>query len=114
MNKTDIVLIVQSCVIFILFVVVLTRKQPEPAIIDYERIKKGYEDNIKLISLKIDSIDKYNTTLIQKIDSIKQIIPNYKNTLINISKQIDSLNENYNNIDYYNSSDSAIISRLSR
>ncbi len=114
MSKTDIVMIVQSCMILVLFIVVVTRKQPEPATIDYNRIKNSYIENIQLINSKIDSIDKSNGFLLAKIDSLKQIIPNYKNTLNNISNQIDSLNESYKYVDYYNSSDSSIISRLSR
>jgi len=114
MSKTDIAIIAQSCIILVFFIVVVTRKQPEPATIDYERIKSSYIENIKLINSKIDSIDKSNNYLLSKIDSLKEVIPNYRNTLKNISNQIDSLNENYKHFDYYNSSDSAILSRLSR
>ncbi len=114
MSRTDVVFIIQSGIIIILFLVIVFKKPPAQNQIDYDRIKQSYINNINSINIKIDSIDKNNKVLIYKIDSLKQIIPNHKNILNNISSQIDSLNEKYKGIDYTNSSDSALISRLSR
>ena len=114
MSRTDIAFIVQSSIIIILFLVIVFKKPPVQNQIDYDRIKQSYINNINSINIKIDSIDKSNKVLIHKIDSLKQLIPNHKNILNNISSQIDSLNEKYKGIDYSNSSDSALISRLSR
>ena len=114
MSKTDIAFIVQSSIIIVLFLIIVFKKPPVQKDIDYERIKASYIKNIEAINIKIDSIDKSNSVLMNKIDSLKLIIPNHKNILNNISTQIDSLNEKYKVIDYSNSSDSALISRLSR
>ncbi len=114
MSRTDVAFIIQSGIIIILFLVIVFKKPPAQNQIDYDRIKQSYINNINSINIKIDSIDKNNKVLIYKIDSLKQIIPNHKNILNNISSQIDSLNEKYKGIDYTNSSDSALISRLSR
>jgi peptidoglycan hydrolase CwlO-like protein len=114
MSKTDIAFIVQSGIIIILFLVIIFKKPAKQNEVDYDRIKKSYVDNIKAITVKIDSINKKNNLLVHKIDSLKKIIPNHKNILNNISEQIDSLNEKYQGINYNNSSDSTIISRLSR
>jgi archaellum component FlaC len=114
MSRTDIAFIVQSSIIIVLFLVIVFKKPPVKDEIDYDRIKQSYIDNINAINIKIDSIDKSNRVLLAKIDSLKSTIPNHKTILNNISEQIDSLNEKYKGIDYSNSSDSALISRLSR
>lgn len=114
MSKTDIAFIVQSSIIIVLFLIIVFKKPPVQDEIDYDRIKQSYIDNINAINIKIDSIDKSNRVLLAKIDSLKSTIPNHKTILNNISEQIDSLNEKYKGIDYSNSSDSALISRLSR
>lgn len=114
MSKSDIAIIIQSVLILILFLYIVFKKPVKQELIDYDRIKKDYEEKIKMLDNKIDSIDNQSYLILYKIDSLKNIIPNHQNILNNISNQIDSLNENYKNIDYSNSSDSALISRLSR
>lgn len=82
--------------------------------IDYERIKNDFQSNINLLNSKIDSISRQNSILVIKLDSLKRTIPNHKAALEQINNQINTLNESYKDIDYYSSSDSALIQRLSR
>jgi peptidoglycan hydrolase CwlO-like protein len=114
MTRNDIAAIIQSSLILVLFLYIVFKKPPVQNQIDYNRIKKDYEKKMNLINNKIDSIDNINNLIVYKIDSLKNIIPNHKIILNNISSQIDSINENYKNIDYYTVSDSMLLSRLSR
>jgi archaellum component FlaC len=114
MTRNDIATIIQSSLILVLFLYIVFKKPPVQNQIDYDRIKKDYEIKMNLINNKIDSIDNINNLIVYKIDSLKSIIPNHKIILNNISSQIDSINENYKNVDYYTVSDSVLLSRLSR
>ncbi len=112
-TATHIIFIVQSAFILILFLVIVFRKPPDPTIVDYERIKSQIQESINTLKLEFDSLSRDNTVLYKKIDSLKNKIPNNKKSLDNINQEIKRLNEKYSISNYRDSSDAALLRRLS-
>jgi hypothetical protein len=110
---THIVFIVQSSLILILFFIVIFKKKPEPILFDYNRIKVDMEQSIKSLEENFISLSKENAVLYNMIDSFKMKIPNNKRSLRLISQQIKELNETYIINNYRDSSDAALLRRLS-
>jgi peptidoglycan hydrolase CwlO-like protein len=111
---THIVLIVQSVFILILFLVIVFKKKPDPVIIDYDRIKSDITNSITILENEFNQLVKDNIILYNKLDSLKTQIPNNRKSLNNILNKINELNETYEYLNYRDSTDEAIIRRLSR
>jgi len=110
---THIVFIAQSVLILILFFIVIFKKKPEPVLFDYGRIKVDMERSIQSLEENFISLSKENAVLYGMLDSLKMKIPNNKRSLRLISEQLKDLNEAYNFNNYRDSSDAALIRRLS-
>jgi peptidoglycan hydrolase CwlO-like protein len=114
LTTTHIVLIVQSVFILILFLVIVFKKKPDPVIVDYTRIKNDITNSISILEAEFDQLTKENIVLYNKLDSLKTQIPNNRKSLNNILNKINELNEAYEYLNYRDSTDEAIIRRLSR
>lgn len=112
LSATHLVFIVQSVFILILFLIVLLRKKPEE--FDYNRVKGDIESSLRVLEDEFKALSEENIILYNKIDSLKEKIPNNKKSLERINKEIQRLNETYTNFNYRDSTDQAIIRRLSR
>lgn len=110
---THIVFIAQSVLILILFFIVIFKKKPEPVLFDYGRIKVDMERSIQSLEENFISLSNENVILYNMMDSLKMKIPNNKSSLRLISKQLKELNEAYVVNNYRDSSDAALIRRLS-
>jgi len=110
---THIVFIAQSGLILILFFIVIFKKKPKPVLFDYDRIKVDMERSIQSLEENFISLSNENAILYRMMDSLKLKIPNNKSSLKLISQQIKELNETYIVNNYRDSSDAALIRRLS-
>lgn len=113
LSSTSIAFIVQAAIILILFLVIVFKKKPEPYI-NYNQIRKDMQETINVLKHDFDQLSNENTVLFNKIDSLKFAIPDHKRKLDRISKEINRLNETYTTINYRDSSDAALILRLSK
>jgi len=113
LTPTHIIFIVQSAFILILFLVIVFRKPISPTVVDYNRIKSQIQESINTLKSEFDSLSIENNGLYKKIDSLKYQIPNNKKSLDKINREIKILNETYINNNYRDSSDAALIRRLS-
>ena len=113
MKDRFIIYIVYSALVFIMFLALVFKKSPK-TVIDYDKIIKGHQIVIDSLRKSIRDIGVQNKQLFMKIESIKSSIPDRKKELLQIGKEIKKINELYKKSNYRNSSDSALISRLSR
>jgi len=113
LTATHIIFIVQSVFILILFLVVVFRKPPSPTVVDYNKIKSQIEESINTLKSEFDSLSGENTLLYRKMDSLKYQMPDNKKSLDKINREIKRLNETYIISNYRDSSDAALIRRLS-
>ena len=114
LSTTHIVFIAQSILILVLFFVVIFKKSPNPIPFDYDRIKEDMQKSIESLEKEFLLLSEENFILYNKIDSLKNKIPNTENSLRKINEEIKRLNEKYTVSDYRDSSDVALIRRLSR
>lgn len=113
LTTIQIIFIVQSVLILILFLVIVFKKNPDPTIVDYNKIKAQIQESINTLKSEFDSLSEENTILYRKMDSLKYQIPNNKKSLDKINREIKRLNETYIISNYRDSSDAALIRRLS-
>ena len=113
LSTTHIVFIVQSVLLLILFFIIIFRKQPEPYI-NYNKIRMNMQETINVLKYEFDQLSNENTVLYSKIDSMKFLIPNNKKNLDKISREINKLKDAYTTTNYRDSSDAALIRRLSK
>ena len=114
LSVTHIVFIVQSILLLILFFIIIFRKEPEPYI-NYNKIRMNMQETINVLKYEFDQLSNENTVLYSKIDSLKFIIPDNKKKLDKISREINKLKNEFSiTINYSDSSDVALIRRLSR
>jgi|TARA_R110002096_G_scaffold99981_4_gene221459 uncharacterized coiled-coil DUF342 family protein len=113
LSATHIVFIVQSVLLLILFFIIIFKKDPEPYI-NYNKIRLNMQETINVLKYEFDQLSEENTVLYSKIDSLKFIIPNNKKNLDKISREINKLRNAYSTTNYSDSSDVALISRLSK
>lgn len=110
----NIITVVQSVLILVLFVWVVVKPSPIPQIkIDHDQIVKDIAREIAPIRASLTIIEQKNESLLFKIDSLKIKTPSIKRELVKITSQIKTLNDAYSKIDYVNVSDSTLIKRLS-
>jgi len=114
LSITHIVFIAQSVLILILFFIVILKKKPDPVKFDYDRVKEDIQRSILSLEENFISLSEENAILYRMLDSLSLKIPNNKKSLLRISEQIKKLNEANVVIDYRDSSDVALIRRLSR
>jgi len=81
--------------------------------LDYGRIKNDVEVSISSLQKEFDLISIENGILYNKLDSLKNKIPDNRRTLDKINREIKRLNETYIISNYRDSSDAALIRRLS-
>jgi len=113
LSSTHIVFIVQSGLLLVLFFIIIFRKQPEPYV-NYNKIRVNMEETISVLKSEFDQLSNENNQLYKKIDSIRYLIPDNKRNLENISKEINKLKNSYTITNYSDSSDLALIRRLSK
>ena len=113
LSTTHIVFIVQSVLLLILFFIIIFRKAPEPYI-NYNKIRLNMQETINVLKYEFDQLRNENTVLYSKIDSMKFLIPNNKKNLDKISREINKLKNAYTTTNYSDSSDVALIRRLSK
>ncbi len=113
LSTTHIVFIVQSVLLLILFFIIIFRKAPEP-FIDYNKIRMNMQETINVLKYEFDQLQNENLVLYEKIDSIRYLIPDNRQNLENISKEINKLKDAYTITNYSDSSDAALIRRLSK
>ena len=113
LSTTHIVFIVQSVLLLILFFIIIFRKAPEP-FIDYNKIRMNMQETINVLKYEFDQLQNENLVLYEKIDSIRYLIPDNRQNLENISKEINKLKDAYTVTNYSDSSDIALIRRLSK
>ena len=114
LSSTHIAFIVQASIILILFLVGKFKKPADTISINYDKIRMQMQETINILKYDFDQLSNENTVLYNKIDSLKFAIPDHQRKLDRISKEINRLNETYTNINYRDSSDAALIRRLSR
>ena len=114
LTNTHLVFISQSAIVLILFFIVIFKKSPEPIPFDYDRIKDDMQSSIETLEKEFLLLSEENFILYNKMDSLKSKIPNTENSLRRINEEIKKLNEKYTVSDYRDSSDVALIRRLSR
>ena len=113
LSTTHIVFIVQSVLLLILFFIIIFKKDPEPYI-NYNKIRLNMQETINVLKYEFDQLSNENTVLYSKIDSLKFIIPDNKKNLDKISREINKLKNEFSiTINYSDSSDVALIRRLS-
>ena len=113
LSATHIVFIVQSILLLILFFIIIFRKDPEPYI-NYNKIRLNMQETINVLKYEFDKLSNENTVLYSKIDSMKFLIPNNKKNLDKLSEEINRLKNTYTVTNYSDSSDIALIRRLSK
>ena len=114
LSTTHIVFIVQSALLLILFFIIIFRKAPEPYI-NYAKIRMNMQETINVLKYEFDQLSNENTVLYGKIDSMKFLIPDNKRNLDKISQEINKLKNEFNTkVNYSDSSDVALIRRLSK
>ena len=113
LSTTHIVFIVQSVLLLILFFIIIFRKAPEP-FIDYNKIRMNMQETINVLKYEFDQLQNENLVLYEKIDSIRYLIPDNRQNLDKISKEINKLKNAYTTTNYSDSSDIALIRRLSK
>jgi len=113
LSATHIVFIVQSILLLILFFIIIFKKDPEPYI-NYNKIRMNMQETINVLKYEFDQLSNENNVLYDKIDSIKFLIPDNKRNLEKISKEINRLKNAYTTTNYSDSSDVALIRRLSK
>jgi len=113
LSITHIVFIVQSVLLLILFFIIIFRKAPEPYI-NYNKIRLNMQETINVLKYEFDQLSNENIVLYSKIDSMKFLIPNNKKNLDKISREINKLKNAYTTTNYSDSSDVALIRRLSK
>tara|TARA_R100000655_G_scaffold2992_6_gene11257 strand:- start:20461 stop:20808 length:348 start_codon:yes stop_codon:yes gene_type:complete len=113
LSATHIVFIVQSILLLILFFIIIFRKPPEPYI-NYNKIRMNMQETINVLKYEFDQLQNENIVLYEKIDSIRYLIPDNRQNLENISKEITKLKKSYTITNYSDSSDIALIRRLSK
>tara|TARA_R110002126_G_scaffold182691_2_gene331329 strand:- start:3713 stop:4060 length:348 start_codon:yes stop_codon:yes gene_type:complete len=113
MKPTYIIFIVQSSFILVLFFILVFKKAPTPMLFDYDRIKNDMEVSIATLQKEFDLISIENSILYEKLDSLKNQIPDNRRSLDKINREIKKLNETYIISNYRDSSDVALIRRLS-
>jgi peptidoglycan hydrolase CwlO-like protein len=109
-----IVFMVYSVLVVILVLALVFRKPVVSSGIDYEKIQHDYRVSIADVKSKIDSMAKQNEKLFVKLQDLKSSIPDRKKELLQISKEIKKINELYKESNYRDSTDNALIQRLSR
>jgi len=72
------------------------------------------QETINVLKYEFDQLRNENTVLYSKIDSMKFLIPNNKKNLDKISREINKLKNAYTTTNYSDSSDVALIRRLSK
>ena len=113
LSATHIVFIVQSILLLILFFIIIFRKAPEPYI-NYNKIRMNMQETINVLKYEFDQLQNENNVLYEKIDSIRYLIPDNRKNLEKISKEINKLKNTYTITNYSDSSDIALIRRLSK
>ena len=93
LTTIQIIFIVQSVLILILFLVIVFKKNPDPTIVDYNKIKAQIQESINTLKSEFDSLSEENIILYRKMDSLKYQIPNNKKSLDKINREIKRLNE---------------------
>lgn len=109
-----IVFVVYSVLLVVLLFALVFRKPIVNSNIDYEKIQHDYRISIADVKVKIDSMAKQNEELFVKLQDLKSSIPDRKKELLQISKEIKKINELYKESNYRDSTDNALIQRLSR
>ena len=72
------------------------------------------QETINVLKYEFDKLSNENTVLYSKIDSMKFLIPNNKKNLDKLSEEINRLKNTYTVTNYSDSSDIALIRRLSK
>ena len=72
------------------------------------------QETINVLKYEFDQLQNENSILYEKIDSIRYLIPDNRKNLDKISKEISRLKNSYTITSYKDSSDIALIKRLSR
>lgn len=113
LSVTHIVFIVQSVLLLILFFIIIFKKEPEPYI-NYNKIRMNMQETINVLKYEFDQLQNENVVLYEKIDSIRDLIPDNRQDLEKISEEINRLKNTYTVTNYSDSSDIALIRRLSK
>jgi predicted RNase H-like nuclease (RuvC/YqgF family) len=114
MNDKFNVLYVVLLFVIIVLINILIFTPKDTASFDYERIENNYLISIKQLKQQIDSVATLNKDLMLKLEDLKSSIPNRKKELLQINNEIKKINELYKNTNYRDSTDVALIQRLSR
>ena len=112
-SSIHIIFIVQSVLLLILFFIIIFKKQPEPYI-NYNKIRMNMQETINVLKYEFDQLQNENVVLYEKIDSIRDLIPDNRQDLEKISEEINRLKNTYTVTNYSDSSDIALIRRLSK
>ena len=72
------------------------------------------QDTINVLKYEFDQLKNENVVLYEKIDSIRDLIPDNRQDLEKISEEINRLKNTYTVTNYSDSSDIALIRRLSK
>ena len=112
-SSIHIIFIVQSVLLLILFFIIIFKKQPEPYI-NYNKIRMNMQETINVLKYEFDQLQNENNVLYAKIDSLRLSIPDNKRNLDRISEEINKLKNAYTITNYSDSSDIALIRRLSK
>ena len=113
LSITHIIFIIQSILLLVLFFIIIFKKAPEPYI-NYAKIRLNMQETINVLKYEFDQLSNENIVLYSKIDSMKFLIPNNKKNLDRISREINKLKNAYTTTNYSDSSDVALIRRLSK
>ena len=113
LSVTHIVFNVQSVLLLILFFIIIFKKEPEPYI-NYNKIRMNMQETINVLKYEFDQLQNENVVLYEKIDSIRDLIPDNRQDLEKISEEINRLKNTYTVTNYSDSSDIALIRRLSK
>ena len=114
LSNTNIIFIIQAILILILFFIIIFKKDADPTYVDYTKIRMNMQETINVLKYEFDQLSNENTVLYSKIDSLKFIIPDNKKNLDKISREINKLKNAYTTTNYSDSSDVALIRRLSK
>ena len=79
MKPTYIIFIVQSSFILVLFFILVFKKAPTPMLFDYDRIKNDMEVSIATLQKEFDLISIENSILYKKLNET-YIISNYRDS----------------------------------
>ena len=72
------------------------------------------QETINVLKYEFDQLQNENVVLYEKIDSIRDLIPDNRQDLEKISEEINRLKNTYTVTNYSDSSDIALIRRLSK